>query len=61
VTNKGHKDAGLELYKLKDTTGKLCARKALYTAEQLEFIDSELRDYMHFFGYASHPTIESPY
>jgi hypothetical protein len=24
-------------------------------------INVELRDYMHFFGYASHPSIESPY
>jgi hypothetical protein len=57
VTNKGYKDANLGGYKLKETTGKFCARKGLYTADQLEFMDSELRDYMHFFGYASHPSI----
>ena len=62
VTNKGHSSTSNQVYKLKADTGRLCARKHLYTAEQLTEIDTQLRDYMHFWGYAKHPdpAMESP-
>ena len=62
VTNKGHASTSNQVYKLKADTGKLCARKHLYTAAQLNEIDVQLRDYMHFWGYAKHPdpVLESP-
>jgi len=33
VTNSGNKDEKKQAYKLKATTGRLCARKNMYTAE----------------------------
>lgn len=54
VTNKGHTSHAV--YKLKPDTGKLCARKDMYTPEQLKEISTQLRAYMHFWGYAKHPS-----
>ena len=59
ASSKGNDDPAKMAYKLKADTGKLCAKANLYTEEQLSFMSSELRDFMHFFGYASHPEIKS--
>lgn len=61
VTAKKYTDPSMQVYKLKETTGKFCSRKDLYSEEHLTAMNSQLREYMHFFGYASHPTEKSPY
>lgn len=56
VCAKDHKDQ--TFYALKASTGKLCARASYYSADQLAQMNAACRDYMHFYGYASHPTIK---
>lgn len=56
VCAKDHKDQ--TFYALKASTGKLCARANYYSAQQLVQMDAVCRDYMHFYGYASHPRIK---
>lgn len=55
VTSKGNKDANKQAYKLKATTGRLCARRNLYSQAQQDKIDTEMRDFMHFWGYSNPP------
>lgn len=42
-------------YSLKDTTTKFDASRSLYSAEQQAWIKEEMKDMMHFFGYAKLP------
>ena len=54
VTRSGHRDPSKQGYKLKADTGRLCAKKHFYSAAMLSDIDWYLRDFMFFWGYASH-------
>lgn len=58
VCGQDHKTHSI--YQLKADTGKLCARRGYYTPEQLQQIDLVCREYMHYFGYASHPDVKEP-
>lgn len=60
VCGKGIKAQPNQLYQLKETSGRLCARKNHYTEAEIANINSQCRDFMHFWGFASHPTKESP-
>jgi hypothetical protein len=52
----GISDARRQAYKLKPSTGRLCGRKDHYTSAQLSKLNTSLRDYMHFWGYANPPS-----
>lgn len=56
VCGRGIKAEKNQLYQLKETSGRLCARKDHYTEAEIANINSVCRDYMHFWGFASHPT-----
>ena len=60
VCNKGNPTKSGEVYKLKADTGRLCSKANYYTQDQLNYMNTELREFMHFFGYANHPTIDTP-
>ena len=57
VCSKGIKSQAL--YQLKSDTGKVNSKASLYTPEQIDYMKVQLRDFLHYFGYASHPTIKS--
>jgi len=52
----GHESKAI--YELKTTNQKenLSRNQHCYTEEDIETLKHELRDFLHFFGYASHPT-----
>ena len=39
-------------YKLKDTTFKFCGNNHLYSAQQFAKVKDEMKEMLHFFGYA---------
>lgn len=49
-----------KVYQLKPTTGQFYAKATFYSPEQINNIQNTCRDYLHFFGYAKHPTLQNP-
>ena len=45
-------------YKLKSTSTSLCRNAHMYTDEQLDFIKTELKDQLYYFGYVENPDEE---
>ena len=44
------------IYGLKSNNTELCRSKHMYTEEQIKHIKTELKDYLHFYGYAKDPS-----
>ena len=53
VAKLGSSANQMQSYRLKADTGRLCARKHYYSEELLDYINTNLRDYMHFWGYSN--------
>jgi len=47
------------VYKMKYTGTNLSRNAHLYTPEQMKYMQDELSEMIHFFGYSSHPSEEN--